>query len=104
VFFAAGRIVGENAGRHGRSILAGMKVLCMLALLLMGCGRPAPHHETQYQRFVLVPDPSQINKDIPAGALALDTKTGIVCYTVGGQYTSEYPSIEMCSEDLKDNP
>jgi hypothetical protein len=71
-------------------------------LVLTGCS--ATSSSTRYQRFVLVPDPSQISKDIPAGALALDTKTGQLCYTVGGSFTSESPSIEMCTALAKNHP
>ena len=53
--------------------------------------------DNQGQRFVLVADPSQISKDIPAGALALDTQTGQLCYTVQGAFTSGSPAIGMCS-------
>ena len=77
---------------------------CAVLLCLVGCSRPEAHQEPQYQRFVLVPNPSGINKDIPAGALALDTKTGLLCYTVGGSYTSELPAMDMCVDTLKNHP
>jgi hypothetical protein len=58
-----------------------------------------------YQRFVLVPDPSQVKKDIPAGALALDTKTGQLCYTVGGFFaTNGTPRMDMCTEVYRLHP
>jgi hypothetical protein len=50
---------------------------------------------------VLVADPSRISKDIPAGALALDTTTGQLCYTVQGAFTAGSPSIGMCSALVK---
>lgn len=53
---------------------------------------------------MIVSDPSQINKDIPAGALALDTKTGQLCYTVGGSFTNEMPRMDMCTEVYKNHP
>jgi hypothetical protein len=75
----------------------------VLALSLTGCQRPN-RHAGQYQRFILVPNPSEINKNIPAGALALDTKTGQLCYTVGGNFTSQFPAIDMCTKVLEVHP
>jgi len=80
-----------------------MKILGLaLVLVLTGCS--AASSSIRYQRFVLVSDPSQISKDIPAGALALDTKTGELCYTVGGSFTSGSPAIKMCAALAKDHP
>ena len=73
-----------------------MKALGLaLVVVLMGCS--ASSSEVHGQRFVLVQDPSGISKDIPAGALALDTQTGQLCYTVQGTFTAGSPSIGMCS-------
>jgi hypothetical protein len=80
-----------------------MKPLALaLVLVLSGCS--AASSSTRYQRFELVPNPSGISKDIPAGALALDTKTGELCYTVDGAYTSGSPAIEMCTALVKKHP
>jgi hypothetical protein len=71
---------------------------------LVGCGGKALK-SPEYQRFVLVPDPSQIKKDIPDGALALDTKTGQLCYTVGGFFvTNGTPRMDMCTEVYRLHP
>ena len=59
---------------------------------------------THYQRFVLVPNTSEISKAIPSGALALDTKSGHLCYTVPGSFTSGFPSIHMCEALLRFYP
>jgi hypothetical protein len=77
-------------------------LIACLGFVLSGCD--ADHKTRCQQRFVLVPNPSQINKDIPAGALALDTQTGQLCYTVGGPYTSEFPNMSMCLEVYKLHP
>jgi hypothetical protein len=70
-------------------------ILSSLGLLVLtGCAKPAP---IQYQRFVIVPDTTKIGEHIPPGALALDTKTGQLCYTVGGPYTTGFPAIDMCT-------
>ena len=66
-----------------------------MMLLLTGCASPVTH---QYQRFVLVPDPTKINAEIPPGALALDTQTGNVCFTMGGSFAKSEPGIESCWE------
>ena len=77
-----------------------MKLLALgMVLVLTGC--LASSSEVDGQRFVLVADPSGISKDIPAGALAMDTKTGQLCYTVAGAYTSGTPGIGMCSALVK---
>lgn len=71
-------------------------MLASLGLIaLTGCAGPAPI--AHYQRFVLVPDTTKIGDHIPPGGLALDTKTGQLCYTVGGPYTSGFPAIDMCT-------
>ncbi len=72
-----------------------------LALVLVLTGCAASSADNQGQRFVLVADPSGISKDIPAGALALDTQTGQLCYTVQGTFTSGSPNIGMCSALVK---
>ena len=77
-----------------------MKLIALASLLLLtGCLASAS--SADQQRFVLVPDPSGISKDIPPGALALDTQTGQLCYTVGGSWTSGLPTIDLCSKLLK---
>ena len=68
-----------------------------LASLVVFTGCMASSADNQGQRFVLVADPSQISKDIPAGALALDTQTGQLCYTVQGAFTAGSPGIGMCT-------
>jgi len=71
---------------------------------MIGCGNETPKSQG-YQRFVLVPDPAQIKKDIPSGALALDTKTGQLCYTVGGFFaTNGTPRMDMCTEVYRLHP
>jgi len=74
----------------------------LLMLMLVGCN--AKHPQSGYQRFVLVPNPSEIRDDIPSGALALDTKTGQLCYTVGGHFTNELPAIDMCAQLYENHP
>jgi hypothetical protein len=71
-------------------------ILCASLLLLAGCS--GSNSEITEQRFVLVPDPTGINKNIPAGALALDTKTGQLCFTVSGGFMASVPSIESCAK------
>ena len=78
------------------------RILLPLLLLILGCETPKP--AAPYQRFILVPHPSVINADIPDGGLALDTKTGQLCYTVGGAYTSGFPAMDMCVDVLKNHP
>jgi hypothetical protein len=77
-----------------------MKILGLaFVVLLTGClASSADNHSP---RFVLVADPSGISKDIPAGALAMDTETGQLCYTVQGGFTAGAPSIGMCSALVK---
>jgi hypothetical protein len=77
-----------------------MKILGLaFVVLLTGClASSADNHSP---RFVLVADPSGISKDIPAGALALDTTTGQLCYTFQGAFTAGSPSIGMCSALVK---
>jgi hypothetical protein len=70
-----------------------------LLVVLVGCS--ASSADNKGQRFVLVADPSGISKDIPAGALALDTQTGQLCYTVQGAFTSGTQGIGMCSVLVK---
>jgi hypothetical protein len=71
-------------------------VLSASLLLLTGCmGSDA---SVSAQRFVLVPDPAGINKDIPSGALALDTKTGQLCFTVSTAFEASAPSIKSCTK------
>lgn len=80
--------------------------ICFFSLGLIamsaGCATDAPI--PQYQRFVLVPDTTKIGDHIPPGALALDTKTGQLCYTVGGPYTSGLPAMDMCTELYRLHP
>jgi len=76
-----------------------MKLIALACVLLLsGCS--ASEADIKSQRFVLVPDPG-ISKDIPPGALALDTQTGQLCYTVSGPWTSGSPAIDLCSKLLK---
>jgi len=77
-----------------------MKILG-LAWLVVLTGCLASSADNHSPRFVLVADPSGISKDIPAGALALDTTTGQLCYTVQGAFTSGSPAIGMCSALVK---
>ena len=77
-----------------------MKLTGLFALVvLVGCS--ASGSDIHGQRFVLVTDPSGIAKDIPVGALALDTQTGVLCYTVAGAFTSGTPGVGMCSDLAK---
>jgi len=77
-----------------------MKLIALACVLLLaGCS--ASESEIKSQRFVLVADPSGIAKDIPTGALALDTQTGQLCYTASGPWTSSSPAIDLCSKLLK---
>ncbi len=77
-----------------------MKMIALgFVLVLTGC--LASSADNEGQRFVLVADPSGISKDIPAGALALDTKTGQLCYTVQGAFTAGSQGIGMCSALVK---
>lgn len=62
-------------------------------LLLAGCNAT----KIDSQRFTLVNDTTGISDKIPSGALALDTKTGQLCYTLKGDFTSSYP-LPMCSK------
>ncbi len=73
-----------------------------LVLFLLGCS--ASGSNIHGQRFVLVPDPSGIAKDIPVGALALDTQTGQLCYTISGSFTAASPAIAMCSALARKQP
>jgi hypothetical protein len=72
-------------------------------LLCSGCSKPLARG-ARFQRFVLLEHPSQIKKDIPDGALALDTQTGQLCYTVGGDFTSGYPAMDMCAIVAENHP
>ncbi|MEZ2348113.1 hypothetical protein [Terriglobus sp. RCC_193] len=54
------------------------------------------------QRFTLVNDPSGISDKIPNGALALDTRTGQLCYTISGNFTGA-PALPMCSDLAQKN-
>ena len=76
----------------------------LVRAVLAGCHSTPHPHGGSYQRFVLVPNPPEIRKDIPAGALALDTKTGQLCYTVGGPFTSEVPALDMCATLYENHP
>ena len=48
------------------------------------------------QRFVLVANASQIRPDIPADAVAMDTKTGELCWTMRGAFTMGDINMELC--------
>ncbi|HTF70962.1 MAG TPA: hypothetical protein VK638_50670, partial [Edaphobacter sp.] len=78
--------------------LAMGKMLAMMAILLLAGCQAKPGSTLVSQRFVLIPNPSNVNKNIPEGALALDTKTGQLCYTVGGPFTSESPAMDLCAD------
>lgn len=73
-----------------------MLTVLVLTLSLVGCDESPQQQEPSYQRFILVPHPQAIKPSIPDGALALDTKSGQLCYTVGGSYTEGFPAIDMC--------
>jgi hypothetical protein len=90
------KIDGQVKPGVGFARIGGMKSLGLVSVVLLtGClASSADNHSP---RFVLVADPSGISKDIPAGALALDTQTGQLCYTVQGTFTAGSPSIGMCS-------
>ncbi len=55
------------------------------------------------QRFVLVNDPTGISDKIPSSALALDTRTGQLCYTLPGDFTNSRP-LPLCSDLARKNP
>lgn len=76
----------------------------LLGLIVMSTGCASNKPIAQYQRFVLVPDTTKIGDHIPPGGLALDTKTGQLCYTVGGPYTSGFPAIDMCVDLYRLHP
>jgi hypothetical protein len=81
-----------------------MKILGLVGLMvLVGCS--ASSSEVHTGRFVLVPEPAGLSKDtIPAGAVALDTQTGQLCFTVQGSFVANTPGIGMCSELAKKKP
>jgi hypothetical protein len=49
-----------------------------------------------------VNDPAGISDKIPNGALALDTRTGQLCYTISGNFTGS-PALPMCSDLARKN-
>jgi hypothetical protein len=66
----------------------------VVLVLLTGCIGSNSHVEEQ--RFVLLQDTSGISNDIPAGTLALDTRTGQLCFTTTGNFTAAAPQIVTC--------
>jgi len=85
-----------------------MKTLLLVAALALaacgGCASRQPQDASHFQRFVLIPHPDQIKVGAPEGSIALDTQTGQLCYTVGGNFTTGVPAISMCTEILKYHP
>jgi uncharacterized protein YcfL len=69
-------------------------MLCASLLLLTGCMGSEAYVTSQH--FTLVPDTSGISKDIPAGALALDTRSGQLCFTLAGSFQAAAPAIPSC--------
>jgi hypothetical protein len=88
--------------------MAGMKALLpVAALALVACSGCADHpvqYTSHFQRFILIPQPAQIKAGAPESSIALDTQTGQLCYTVGGNFTAGLPAIDMCTEILKYHP
>ncbi|MEG9432495.1 hypothetical protein [Terriglobus sp. ADX1] len=70
-----------------------------MLLLLAGCSATSV---VAGQRFVLVNDPTGISDKIPSGALALDTRTGQLCYTISGT-SAGAPALPMCSDLARKN-
>jgi len=68
-------------------------------LLIAGCSATSV---IASQRFVLVNDTTGISDKIPSGALALDTRTGQLCYTLQGDFTSSRP-LSLCSDLARKN-
>lgn len=84
-------------------------------VLLSGCGHHGPHQvvkKQSYQRFVPISVPIPKEPANPtglpwAGAFALDTKTGQLCWTydVGQNHTnSTWPNIPSCSALFQQDP
>jgi hypothetical protein len=69
-------------------------VLCASLLLLTGCMGSEAYVTSQH--FTLVPDTTGIGKDIPAGALALDTRSGQLCFTLTGAFQAAAPALPTC--------
>lgn len=96
------------AGREVSESMAGMKVLMTVAALaLVACNGCADHTEqgaSHFQRFILIPHPALIKDGAPDGSIALDTQTGQLCYTVGGNFTTGIPAMDMCVDILKYHP
>jgi hypothetical protein len=88
--------------------MAGMRALLSVAALALvacsGCANTPVQDASHFQRFVLIPNPSQIKVGAPESSMALDTQTGQLCYTVGGSFTDGVPAIDMCTEILKYHP
>ncbi len=70
-------------------------VLCASLLLLTGCSASEAYVTSQH--FTLVPDTTGISKDLPAGSLALDTRTGQLCFTLTGAFQASAPEIPTCA-------
>lgn len=51
---------------------------------------------------MLVNDPTGISDKIPNGALALDTRTGQLCYTISGNFAGA-PMLPMCKDLVQKN-
>lgn len=88
------------AASVGRGV--GLASFAMFAII--GCSDIPKPPEHPYQRFVLVPNAGQVKQGAPDGALALDTQTGQLCYTVGGPFTEGFPAMEMCANLVSHHP
>jgi|GEM_PF-3652406 len=75
------------------------RVVPCLLLPLAGCSATSV---ITGQRFVLVNDPTGISDKIPSGALAMDTRTGQLCYTIAGT-SAGAPALPMCTDLAKKN-
>jgi hypothetical protein len=73
-----------------------MRTLLLSASLLVLTGCAGNNVHTYSQRFTLLPDTTGIAKGVPAGALALDTRTGQLCFTTTGDFQTSAPSIPTC--------
>ncbi len=75
------------------------RIVPCLLLPLAGCSATSV---ITGQRFVLVNDPSGISDKIPVGTLAMDTRTGQLCYTISGNAAGA-PALPMCTDLAKKN-
>jgi hypothetical protein len=88
----------RDARREILSAMMRAAAVSVTLLFLTGC--IGSNSSTSGQRFVLLPDTSGIAQNIPAGALALDTRTGQVCFTTSGSFTAAAPQIMPCKSLL----